>query len=785
MKKILFILLTSFISLQLNANTFYVNLNATGNNNGTTWTDAYIDLQDAIAASNFGDDIWVASGIYKPTTTTNRTVYFSIKNGTKVYGGFNATEVLLTERNPDINQTILSGEISSGSLTDNTYHVVYFNNVGNQTILDGFDITSGYTTGNSTGGGAIYSLASSPSIINCNVYGNHGSRGGALRQITSGIITITDCKFDGNIAFEAGGAIYLAAGTGNFTNCEFVSNQAVTGGAMYLSSAINNIDKCIISGNTSTNIASGIYLNTSALLNLSNSLLVGNYASNEYTIYCAPISNSHSHTVTNCTIADNFQGSSDNTATTIVLNSSTTFTNSIIYNNNAAFQVATYIGAVENCFIESGFTGSGGLNILSGDPLFINSGILSNAPFVHTGLDYRLSILSPAINYGNNAFVTNTFDLNDSIRTQNSIVDLGAYENYFCESTVNITANPSLTICNSNPITLNVLGAVNYVWSTSSNSDTITVSNPGTYTVIIEDTIGCRANLEANVLTGSNPSPEITNSVGTLTTGLYSSYQWYFNNNIIPTETSQTYNPGLNYGTYQVEVTSTLGCTGTVEYCYSPAQLNTNGPTIFCDGDTVILSITNGNSFLWSNSEIDSSIIVTNSGNYSVLVSNLNAGCTVEFEQNVLVNANPNPIVTYSSSILETQLFDAYQWYYNGTIIPGATFNSYIPNLGTGQYYVIVTNSNGCTNTSNAFNYFVGLNDLEAINFTIYPNPVQNVINFDKTIETIKIYTIQGKLIIDKTIMNDNVDISELISGSYLILLTSDEVTYSAKIVKL
>ena len=39
----------------------HVNDDAGGANNGTSWTDAYTDLQSALSTSNFGDQIWVAA----------------------------------------------------------------------------------------------------------------------------------------------------------------------------------------------------------------------------------------------------------------------------------------------------------------------------------------------------------------------------------------------------------------------------------------------------------------------------------------------------------------------------------------------------------------------------------------------------------------------------------------------------------------------------------------------------------------------------------------------------
>jgi len=81
----------------------YVNADATGNNNGSSWTDAYTDLQSALVAAQTGDEIWVAKGTYKPTSGSDRTATFQLKNGVVLYGGFAGTESDRAQRNFNTN----------------------------------------------------------------------------------------------------------------------------------------------------------------------------------------------------------------------------------------------------------------------------------------------------------------------------------------------------------------------------------------------------------------------------------------------------------------------------------------------------------------------------------------------------------------------------------------------------------------------------------------------------------------------------------------------------------
>ena len=132
----------------------YVDSSATGTQSGISWENAFDDLKDAIVFANQNgpiDSILVAKGTYRPDASAGRNAHFSFPNDIVLMGGFPSGGGPIASRNPEINQSILSGKLLDTDLPPAyVYHVVVIEASDLNIVLDGFHILNGNANGGGT-----------------------------------------------------------------------------------------------------------------------------------------------------------------------------------------------------------------------------------------------------------------------------------------------------------------------------------------------------------------------------------------------------------------------------------------------------------------------------------------------------------------------------------------------------------------------------------------------------------------------------------------------------------
>lgn len=407
----------------------FVNLNATGNNDGSSWADAYTDLQDAIDNTAVGKQIWVAKGTYFPSSfavtsqQNNRDRTFLVNKGVFIYGGFDGTETSINQRDVTNNPTILSGDFNQDDTSallpntsnrqDNAYHVVTVKGFSSfNPLLDGFTIT---------GGNANSTLVD----VNCS--------------------TNSTQQFDK----RRGAAIYMNLGAAGSTvaldvmNCTIEKNSA-TGmavlhsfnpcGSGSTSSEVNFLS-CVIRDNYSVD-NSNIFYGASRFSierygSIVNSLVYDNFTLNQASAINLSADSSQRGNLGVSIINTTFTNNSSNTGKVMRFSQATgvQMYNTIIHDNanNDLDLIGSLPTTIANNIIEKGQ-----LSGIDQNPLFTNS----------TAKDFTLQSGSPAIDSGDNTKIPPgiNIDFLKNERIFNTTVDMGAYE--FGASPLSIVKNP-------------------------------------------------------------------------------------------------------------------------------------------------------------------------------------------------------------------------------------------------------------------------------------------------------------------------------------------------------
>jgi uncharacterized delta-60 repeat protein len=381
-------------------------------------------------------------------------------------------------------------------------------------------------------------------------------------------------------------------------------------------------------------------------------------------------------------------------------------------------------------------------------------------------------------------------------------------------------AGADTIICSGSSVQLNASapGAVSYLWTPSIGLSASTIANPianptdtTTYIVAITNANGCTDIDTVIVMVVPLPSPSITPSGATsfctggsvtLTSGLASSYLWSTSvNDTLPSITVST------SGTYSVSITNGNGCSSTATQTVTvfglpPIDAGPNDTA--CLSTNATLLATGGVSYVWSpagslsDPNIANPIAGPTSTTTYTVVGTATGGCTNVDSVTVTVVGNPGlpSVAEVLDSLMCSPSYTAYQWYFNGVAIPGATSQNY-NFTANGNYYVEVFNVLGCSTVSAVFAVNdVGVSEYEkVILLSIYPNPTSNDLTMEYLLQKpenvkINLMNIAGQIIYAEQINalagknKMTISLAEYTAGIYYLQIITNENLVTKKLVK-
>ncbi|MBK9525656.1 MAG: PKD domain-containing protein [Bacteroidetes bacterium] len=397
--------------------------------------------------------------------------------------------------------------------------------------------------------------------------------------------------------------------------------------------------------------------------------------------------------------------------------------------------------------------------------------------------------------------------------------------------TVNSVSVPVITI-NGNLLTSSP--AQSYQWYSVQNGliagatlSTYTASPGEDYYVVITDLNGCTAQSATVNLAG----PSAAFSTASINPGCDTScvalsdnssgnpvqWTWTCQGAVNPVQSGSIPLPFCftQSGSYPVTLivsngggTDSITQTIVVNMLPSPDVFFTSSDSILCTGEcTSFSNITAGTvaSSNWffsggtpsASTDVNpTNICYSNAGVFPVTLTVSNGTCvkTRSIVNYVTVHSPPVPTISANGNVLTSTTALSYQWYsVQSGLIAGANLISYTV-ITTGEYYVVITDQNGCTSESAQIHVDVdGIEDIGQTIFTLFPNPVRSELKIisKKAIAgniKLELFSISGKRVLSLKYRNKqefSIDLSELPAGLYTLKIQSSESESAYKVVKL
>jgi hypothetical protein len=315
-----------------------------------------------------------------------------------------------------------------------------------------------------------------------------------------------------------------------------------------------------------------------------------------------------------------------------------------------------------------------------------------------------------------------------------------------CDSVALLTLN-----LNSDNIQSAANACGSYFWSATNT----TYTSSGNYSTVFTNALGCDSTLSLDLTINSLDSVNQNETACT-------DYTWPVNN-ITYTST----------GFYSETFQNQFGCDSvrTLDLIVAPTQVNT-------------VDITSCNNYYWP----VTGITYYQDGTYSYVDTGI-FGCDSTLNLNLTINTvdvsttviNDTTIIANASGQLGYQWVDCDD---NYAVLTGEIFQEFEANVD-GNFAVIVTDQNtNCIDTSACFNvdYFhVGIEEISNAEFSIYPNPTNNLLNVQLNSSIINaeilIFDSSGKKLLQRFCQNESLivfDISGLSHGYYFIEVKSE-----------
>ncbi|MEM7246724.1 MAG: right-handed parallel beta-helix repeat-containing protein [Acidobacteriota bacterium] len=287
----------SLFAATASAQVRFVDDDAAPGGDGLSWATAHQQLETAMALAQVDGsivEIRVAGGTYLPTQTGSTNIFFRLRHGLAVLGGYRGLAGGGSPDDRDITafETILSGDLNGDdgpgftNRADNSIFGVVRGDTDADSLLEGVTIEGGSSS--SQGGGMFLSGDGAGTFRDLVFRDNEATEAGAAYLAGFGGAVFERCLFVGNRADRNGGAIYLRSQQGGvtFRECDFIDNHATDsfsfGGALQLEPTVQDtatlwtIIDCRFLGNSAKAGGGGVRLN-GARVTMTNCLFSGNF----------------------------------------------------------------------------------------------------------------------------------------------------------------------------------------------------------------------------------------------------------------------------------------------------------------------------------------------------------------------------------------------------------------------------------------------------------------------------------------------------------------------------